>query len=125
MRDIRVASVQYEHADGDKDANFAKIESFVEQAAERGVEIIAFPECCITGYWYMRNLSREELKALAETVFDGPSSVKLMDLSKTHNMTIGAGLVELADDGSLYNTFVVAMPNGEFRRHRKLHCFIS
>ena len=36
MRDIRVASVQYEHADGDKDANFAKIESFVEQAAGRG-----------------------------------------------------------------------------------------
>ena len=125
MRDIRVASVQYEHANGDKDANFAKIESFVEQAAGQGVKMIVFPECCITGYWFLRNLSHDELKALAEAVFDGPSSVKLMGLAKKRNMTVGAGLVELADDGSLYNTYVIAMPNGEFQRHRKMHCFIS
>jgi predicted amidohydrolase len=40
-------------------------------------------------------------------------------------MTIGAGLVELGEDGHLYNTYVVAMPNGERRRHRKLHAFVS
>jgi predicted amidohydrolase len=40
-------------------------------------------------------------------------------------MTIGAGLIELADDGTLYNTYVVAMPDGNVARHRKLHCFIS
>jgi predicted amidohydrolase len=40
-------------------------------------------------------------------------------------MTIGAGLIELADDGTLYNTYIVAMPDGKAERHRKLHCFIS
>jgi predicted amidohydrolase len=40
-------------------------------------------------------------------------------------MTVGAGLVEKADDGSMYNTYVVAMPDGQFHRHRKIHCFIS
>jgi predicted amidohydrolase len=40
-------------------------------------------------------------------------------------MTIGAGLVEIDTDGTLYNTYVVAMPNGQFQRHRKLHCFVS
>lgn len=63
--------------------------------------------------------------ALAEPVFEGPSSLRLMELAKQHALTVGAGLVELGDDGNLYNTYVVAMPDGEFRRHRKLHTFVS
>jgi predicted amidohydrolase len=62
---------------------------------------------------------------LAEPVCDGPSSQALMALAEEHNMTIGAGLVEIAGDGKMYNTYVVAMPNGEFQRHRKIHAFIS
>jgi predicted amidohydrolase len=125
MRNIRVASVQFEHAAGDKQANLAKIENFVRQAASQGVELIICPECCITGYWFLRRLTREEVRSLAEPVFDGPSSQALMALAKEHNMTIGAGLVEIAGDGKMYNTYVVAMPNGEFQRHRKIHAFIS
>jgi len=37
-------------------------------------------------------------------------------------MTIGAGIVE-ADDDRYYNTYLVAMPDGQVRRHRKLHAF--
>ena len=125
MRDIRVASVQFEHAAGDKHTNLSIIRSYVTQAAQRHVELIVFPECCITGYWFLRKLSREQLLALAELVPDGPSSQTLMALAKEHNMTVGAGLIEIAKDGKMYNTYVVAMPNGEFRRHRKIHCFIS
>ena len=40
-------------------------------------------------------------------------------------MTIGAGLVEVDQDGLLYNTYVVAMPDGSWRRHRKIHAFVS
>ncbi|MBN2128782.1 MAG: nitrilase family protein [Sedimentisphaerales bacterium] len=125
MRDLRVASVQFEHAAGDKQANLATIESFVIRAAADGVQLIVFPECCITGYWFLRNLARADLEALAEPVFDGPSSRALMVLAQQYEMTIGAGLVEIADDGRMYNTYVVAMPDGQFRRHRKIHCFIS
>ena len=56
-RTLRVASVQFESLPGDKDANFRKIESFVEYAAQRNARLIIFPECCITGYWFIRNLS--------------------------------------------------------------------
>jgi predicted amidohydrolase len=125
MKNIRVASVQFEHVPSDKKANLTKIENFVRKAAREGVELIAFPEACITGYLFLRKLSRKEIRALAEPVFDGPSSQALMALAKQHKMTIGAGLVEIADDGKMYNTYVVAMPNGEFQRHRKIHCFIS
>jgi len=125
MRNLRAASAQFEHAAGDKEKNLAKIEGFVARAAAEDVQLIVFPECCITGYWFLRNLTRGQLEDLAEPVFSGPSSQALMALARQHDMTIGAGLVEKTDDGQMYNTYVVAMPNGEFRRHRKIHCFIS
>ena len=125
MKNIRVASVQFQHSPGDKQKNFSTIRRFIEKAATHNVEMIVFPECCITGYWFLRKLSRDELTALAEPVFEGPSSQELLNLAKTFSMTIGAGLVEIVDDGKLYNTYVVAMPDGTFSRHRKIHCFIS
>ena len=125
MQDIRVASVQFEHVSGDKSANLEIIAAFTAEAAKQGAEMIVFPECCITGYWFLRNLSRDELEVIAEPLFDGPSSVELMRLAKEQNMTVGAGLVERADDGRLFNSYVVAMPDGTFARHRKIHCFIS
>lgn len=38
---------------------------------------------------------------------------------------MGAGLIEKLPDGTMYNTYVVAMPDGNVAYHRKLHCFIS
>ena len=125
MQNVTVASVQFEHVPGDKQANLAKIRHFVEQAARRDVKIIAFPECSITGYWFLRNLARDEFAALAEPVFEGPSSQVLMELSRQYGMTIGAGLIEAGKDGRFYKAYVVAMPDGTVQRHRKLHAFVS
>jgi len=125
MRDTRVGSVQFQHRDADKQANLQTIGTFTEQAAREGVEMLIFPECCITGYWFLRNLSRDEITDLAEPIGRGASCKALLELAQQHQMTIGAGLVELADDGSLYNTYVVAMPDGGWSSHRKIHCFVS
>src|SRR5688572_29914263 len=125
MRNIRVAAVQFQHAPGDKRANLAAIERFVQQAAEQQVEIITFPECCISGYWHLRKLTRDELTELAEPVPDGPAAKQLLALSKQRGMTIGAGLVERDDGSRLFNSFFVAMPDGRWECHRKLHVFVS
>lgn len=122
MTTIRAAVVQFEHTAGDKRANFAKIELFARRAAQQQVEILAFPECCITGYWFLRNLTRSQLLDLAEAVPDGPSTRRLLALSRQHKMLLGAGLVEL-DGDRMYNTYVVAMPNGQHQRHRKIQAF--
>ena len=123
MRDIKVSAVQFEHAPGDKQANLNKIRGFVKRASDQSVEIIAFPECCLTGYWFLRKLSRQELRGLAEPVPQGPSSQALLALAREFEMTVGAGLVEVDAQGKLHNTYVVAMPNGELRFHRKIHAF--
>ena len=125
MRDIEVASVQMTHADSNKPANREKIARFVRKAAESAVEIIVFPEMCVTGYWHVRNLPREQIQDLAEAVPAGETTDSLLALSREHRMTIGAGLLECADDGSLYNSYVVAMPDGTWRCHRKIHSFES
>ncbi len=38
-------------------------------------------------------------------------------------MSLGAGLVEVAEDGRMYNTYVVALPDGQVHRHRKIQAF--
>ncbi len=81
-RTLRVAAVQMESIAGDKTANFATMELFVEQAAQQDVKLIVFPECCITGYWFIRNLTPEALEQLAEPIFGGESSQRLIGLAQ-------------------------------------------
>jgi predicted amidohydrolase len=125
MRDLRVATVQFQHAPGDKAYNLERIRHFVLAAARSGVELIVFPEMCITGYWHVRKLDREGVEALAEPVPDGPAAEMLLGLSREHGMSIGAGLIERGEDGRLYNAYLVAMPDGTWALHRKLHVFVS
>ena len=125
MNPLRAAAVQFNHRPGDKDANLAIVRAFAQRAQEAGVDVLVFPEMCITGYWHVRDLSRDEVDALAEPVPGGPSSQVLLSLSQETGMTIGAGLIERDADGRLFNSYIVAMPDGSHACHRKIHCFIS
>lgn len=120
---IRVASVQFESAPGDKEANFRKIEAFTAEAAAKGVKLVVFPEGCISGYWFVRNLTVEQLGALAEPIPSGPSTQRLIAIARRHGVTVGAGLFEAAGAGVFHNSYVVALPDGTVHCHRKLHAF--
>ncbi|MDA0350428.1 MAG: nitrilase family protein [Verrucomicrobia bacterium] len=122
---IKAASVQFNHLPGNKQANLKTIARFCEEAAIQEVEIIVFPEMCITGYWHVRNLKKGEIVALAENVETGPSVQILKALSNQHKLILGAGLIEQCADGRLYNAYVVVQPDGSIHCHRKLHTFIS
>ncbi len=125
MQNLRVASIQMEHKAGDKESNWKKVEVFTSMAAGLGVRVLTFPECCLTGYWFLRNLDREAIASLAEPIENGPSAERLLALSRDCSMMIGVGLVERAPDGRLYNTYLVASPDGSIQAHRKLHAFVS
>ncbi len=124
MRNIRAASVQFQSANGEKETNLEIVRGFIETATNHNVELIAFPECCLTGYWFLRKLSRDQLMDLSEPVFEGPSSVSVKQWSLEWGITIGVGLIERDEHDRLYNTYIVAMPDGTMQRHRKLHTFI-
>lgn len=122
---LRVAAVQYEHAANDKEANVEKIRWFVEKAADNEVRLITFPECCVTGYWHLRHLGKAALENLAEPVPEGQTSRQLLSLAQKYQIVIGAGLIEAAKDNNLYNTYLIARPDGRIHKHRKLHVFVS
>ncbi|MBO60372.1 MAG: acyltransferase [Verrucomicrobiales bacterium] len=125
MKNTRVASVQFEHLPGDKEANLNKVRRFAAEAAGQGAELVVCPEMCVTGYWFLRDLSHAELDALAEPIPDGPTTRELLSLSREHGISIGAGFLERSDQGELFNSYVVAMPDGSHVRHRKLHAFVN
>lgn len=125
MQPIKAAAIQFNHRPGDKEYNLSRVSQLAADAAQQDVTLAVFPEMCITGYWHVRNLSREQIEQLAEAIPAGATTEALLRLADQHQMTIGTGLIELGEDGELYNTYVVAMPNGEIAVHRKLHCFIS
>lgn len=124
MKDIRVATAQFEHRDGDKAYNLARIDNLAARAAADGAQLIAFHECSLTGYTFLQGLSREQLEALAEPVPDGPGTVELIRLAQRHGLAIGAGLIERRADGALRKCYAVVTADGLLARHHKLHPFI-
>ena len=124
MRDICIAAAQFEARDRDKAYNLGRIEALARQAIRHGAEIVSFHEGCLTGYTFVQELSRDELAALAEPVPDGPSTQRLIALSKDIGVPLLAGLIE-SDGDRLFNTYVAVSPEGFVARHRKLHAFVS
>jgi len=125
VQDLRVASVQFQHRRDDRPGNLATMHRFVRQAAEQGVQVLVFPECCVSGYWHLRHLTRDQLMELAEPVPEGPTTAWLLQHATEHGMAIGAGFVERDEQNQLFNSYLVALPDGTWHCHRKLHCFIS
>ncbi|WP_251880554.1 nitrilase family protein [Achromobacter sp. Marseille-Q4954] len=112
-----VASVQMEPAIGETAANIARSIELVEQAAAQGARLVVLPELANTGYMFD---SREEAYALAEAVPEGPSSQAWIALAQRLGIYLVAGIAERAG-GRLYNSALVAGPDGYLGTYRKLH----
>ena len=124
MKDLPIATVQFENKSGDKAYNLATIEKLCAKAAADGAKVVSFHELCITGYTFLRKCSLDEIKALAESVPDGPSTQRLIQIAQKYQIAVLAGLVE-ESEGRFYNTYVCVNSDGFVARYRKLHPFIS
>ena len=89
---VKVADVEY---------NVQQIESLIAQAEDRGVEVMVFPELCITGY-SCQDLFKEQL--LLDHAEDGV--VKLLDFTRKLNVIVIVGLPVVVN-GLLYNCAAV------------------
>lgn len=125
MRDIRIATVQFENRDNDKAFNLSRVEALTKRAVEEDAEIVSFHEGCIPGYTWIQPLSKEELLEVAEPVPDGNSVSELMRISKQYGTVVMAGLIERDDEDNIYNTYVAVSGYEFIARHRKLHPFVS
>jgi predicted amidohydrolase len=125
MNPIQVATAQFENRSGNKEYNLSVIDRMSRQAAGQGAQVIAFHECSITGYSFARNLSREQMLELAESVPDGDSIQRLIAMAAKNRITILAGLFEKDAEEHLYKTYVCVDGNGLIAKYHKLHPFIN
>ena len=82
---MKVATVQFQHVAGDITANLAVVKNYVLKAATKNVELVIFPECCLSGYWHLRNLTREQLGKLVKTF---PLDLPVRKLRSSPELTI-------------------------------------
>lgn len=112
-----VASIQMEPHVGQKAENVARSIEAIEQAAERGAELVVLPELTNSGYVFN---SREEAFSLAEPIPNGATTNAWIEVAQRLKVYIVAGIAE-RDGDSLYNSSVVIGPDGYLGKYRKLH----
>jgi predicted amidohydrolase len=125
MKNIKIATAQFENSSGDKNHNLAIIRSLSEKAAASGADVIAFHECSITGYTFARHLSKPALQDLAEYIPDGASIQQLIAFAGEFNIVILAGLFERDEEGNIFKAYVCVDKNGLIAKYWKIHPFIN
>lgn len=91
MRSLRLALAQINSTVGDIKGNFEKMLEYIERAAEKGADVVAFPELALIGY------PAEDLLLRPEFIDDNLQYLqKLIPYSK--HITILTGFVDRKDD---------------------------
>lgn len=113
----QVACIQMELVQGDKAKNMDTARRMIREAADHGANLLVLPELFNSGSMID---SRAEAFSLAEPVPGGQSTQLLADLAQIHGIYIVASLLERCGP-DLYNTAVLAGPEGIVGKYRKLH----
>ncbi|MCB9567864.1 MAG: carbon-nitrogen family hydrolase [Myxococcales bacterium] len=113
---MRIAAVQSDIAWEDPEANFARLRPRIAAAAAADARLVVLPEMFACGF-------SMETERIAEPV-GGPSSTFLFDQAMLHKIWICGSIPEIAEGGGKpHNTLVIAGPDGEAHRYRKIHPF--
>jgi predicted amidohydrolase len=125
MRNIKIATAQFENKSGDKEYNLSVIDRLSKKAAADGADAIAFHECSITGYSFARKLSLDQMIELSEHIPEGDSIHRLQEISEKNKITLLVGLFEKDDQDDIYKAYVCVDKTGLLAKHRKLHPFVN
>jgi predicted amidohydrolase len=124
---ITVACVNFESVPRDKAATLHKLDAAIGEAADRGADLVVFPELalnswgecpdCAAGHrpcaWH---LGQAELA-------DGPSCRAVVDMAAARGVHVVYGFEETGDasSGVIHNSANVVAPDGLVGTYRKLH----
>ena len=114
MQSLKVAAASMNSVHGEYEATFETMAGFCREAAAAGARLILFPELVIHGHCTPNTFE------LAEAVPAGPSTARLVELARQHNLFISAGISEKEHD-IVFNTQILCGPEGYIGKQRKLH----
>ena len=116
---MRVAALQTDIVWEDPAANFERLVPWIRAAAAAGARLAALPEMYACGFTM-------NTKGVKEP-FGGPSATFLRDQAAENELWLAGSIPELGEGAGEkdrpYNTLVVAGPDGEVHRYRKLRPF--
>ncbi len=113
---IKLIGVQCNISLGNCEQNLQAMLAHLETAADRGAELVIFPECALTGYGFD---SRESAITCAEPL-DGPASQQMISACQKLNVNCIYGFLEKADE-RIFNCAVMVGPEGILGSYRKIH----
>jgi predicted amidohydrolase len=99
------------------DPNLKRMETLVLSAPK--ADLLVLPELASCGYDF---LDSEELATVAEPFGKGPTSQAAHRWAKSTGSVIVVGYAEQAED-SVYNSSLLATPDGDLHNYRKIHLF--
>lgn len=116
MSKINIACAQIDCAFGDPETNRTRIIEWIRSAAAREVQLVAFPECALTGYCFD---SLEEAIPFTEDR-NGPSAQAFTEVCRETGIYAAVGFLE-ADNDKFYNAVMLVGPEGVAGVYRKAH----
>src|SRR5262249_47856567 len=124
-RVIRVAGAQLgpiQRADP-RAATLRRLIALLEQGADRGAELVVFPELAFTTFFPRWLLSSQaELDAYFESSLPNPNVQPLFDRARGLGVGFYVGYAELTAEGQHFNAAVLVGPDGALvGKYRKIH----
>ena len=130
---MKVAAVQIAPVFLEPQATADKVLNYLRQAANKGAELIAFPEVCLSGYPSWLRIpsvaTNDELLKIGHVAYlksavrtDGPELGAVCDEARTLGVFVYLGFLERADSGgTVYASLAAIHPDkGIVGVHRKL-----
>jgi predicted amidohydrolase len=102
---LRVALAQIHCRWADREGNLERMASWAERAKDRGAQLVAFPELCVSG------ICKDERLASVTESLEGPSVAFVRGLARRLGLAISFGFSEKAD-GLPHNAYAVVEPDG-------------
>lgn len=90
-----------------------------ELIANATADLIVLPELFQSGYFFR---SEDDLKSVAESVPEGPTTQRLQEWASGTGATLVAGLAEREGE-AIYNSSILVRPDGTTETYRKVHLF--
>lgn len=120
-RTVKVASLQMHCTYKDLDANYAKLEALVDEAASQGARLIVAPEMATSGYTFN---DRQDVSPYTQTAQEVEERIQPM--AARNNCYIALGFPERDPETDiLYNSSALIGPEGLVGVYRKIHLWTA
>ncbi|GAB34932.1 carbon-nitrogen hydrolase family protein [Gordonia otitidis] len=111
---MRIAMAQINSSD-DPSANLVVVAEAATQAAADGADLVVFPEATMCRFGV-------PLGPVAEPL-DGPWATRVAQIAVDEKIAIIAGMFTPADDDRVFNTLLIAHPDGRIDSYDKIHLY--